>query len=289
MVIALPNVPIAAIPLKMRSAIEIPLLIPCAGVEIIVDASPDSTAASAFIINPVHTRKGSQLDLSYKFSELWPPIQGRALPVCTFPAIFGVGTAKAGEEFILSRKKIYMVRDWDLARYDSFCMSFEMRIIRMSSTGIEDVKDQEPSVDPAKNQAENEADQKELDQNSENPMPSHEQEEEIIKKKYGGMLPKKPLISKDHEHAFFDSADWALGKQGAQKPKGPLEALRPKLQPTPHHQMRSKRSVYAPADDDDGAESVSNSTPPEDENCASQSGDDKNSAPEDQTCYSLPV
>uniref|UniRef100_M1BPH6 Negatively light-regulated protein n=1 Tax=Solanum tuberosum TaxID=4113 RepID=M1BPH6_SOLTU len=44
-------------------------------------------------------------------------------------------------------------------------------------------------------------------------------------------MPKKPLlISKDHERAYFDSADWALGKQGVEKPKGPLEALRPKLQ-----------------------------------------------------------
>ncbi|KAK6931256.1 Endosulphine [Dillenia turbinata] len=85
----------------------------------------------------------------------------------------------------------------------------------------------------------------EIRQAEENPVPSLQQEEEIIKKKYGGMVPKKPpLISKDHERAYFDSADWALGKQGAQKPKGPLEALRPKLQPTPHHQMR--RSAYAP-------------------------------------------
>ncbi|KAJ6396297.1 hypothetical protein OIU77_021346 [Salix suchowensis] len=62
-------------------------------------------------------------------------------------------------------------------------------------------------------------------------MPSSKQEEEAVKKKYGGILPKKPpLISKDHERAYFDSADWALGKQGADKPKGPLEALRPKLQ-----------------------------------------------------------
>ncbi|XP_073037475.1 uncharacterized protein [Primulina eburnea] len=60
---------------------------------------------------------------------------------------------------------------------------------------------------------------------------SPKQEEEKIKKKYGGLLPKKPpLISNDKEHAFFDSADWALGKAGAQKSKGPLEALRPKLQ-----------------------------------------------------------
>ncbi|KAJ6738703.1 ENDOSULFINE [Salix koriyanagi] len=62
-------------------------------------------------------------------------------------------------------------------------------------------------------------------------MPSSKQEEEAVKKKYGGILPKKPpLISKDHERAYFDSADWALGKHGADKPKGPLEALRPKLQ-----------------------------------------------------------
>ncbi|XP_076941725.1 uncharacterized protein LOC143611404 [Bidens hawaiensis] len=81
-----------------------------------------------------------------------------------------------------------------------------------------------------------------------NPMPSKEQEEAVIKKKYGGLLPKKnPLISKDHDRAFFDSADWALGKQGSQKAKGPLEALRPKLQPTPQQQSRSRRSAYAPA------------------------------------------
>uniref|UniRef100_A0A1D1YN72 Protein IGO2 n=2 Tax=Anthurium amnicola TaxID=1678845 RepID=A0A1D1YN72_9ARAE len=97
-----------------------------------------------------------------------------------------------------------------------------------------------------------------------NLMPSHQEEEDAIKKKYGGLLPKKPpLISKDHERAFFDSADWALGKQGkpVEKPKGPLEALRPKLQPTPHQQVRSRRSVYAPADGEDGT-----TAPPEDLN-----------------------
>ncbi|KAL8104690.1 uncharacterized protein LOC141678763 isoform X1 [Apium graveolens] len=93
-------------------------------------------------------------------------------------------------------------------------------------------------------------DPKHSDVVKENPMPSQQQEEAVIKKKYGGLLPKKnPLISKDHERAFFDSADWALGK-GAQKSKGPLEALRPKLQPTHHQQARSRRSgrsAYAPA------------------------------------------
>ncbi|KAG7032226.1 hypothetical protein SDJN02_06269 [Cucurbita argyrosperma subsp. argyrosperma] len=101
------------------------------------------------------------------------------------------------------------------------------------------------------------------DQKEKNPMPSQQQEsdngfkqEEIIKKKYGGIVPKKPpLISKDHERAFFDSADWALGKQGgAQKPKGPLEALRPKLQPNPQQQVRSRRSAYAPSDGGEGNE-----------------------------------
>ncbi|GJY31901.1 putative endosulphine [Tanacetum coccineum] len=87
--------------------------------------------------------------------------------------------------------------------------------------------------------------------NEGNPMPSKEQEEAVIKKKYGGLLPKKnPLISKDHDRAFFDSADWALGKQGSQKAKGPLEALRPKLQPT-QQQSRSRRSAYAPAGEGD--------------------------------------
>ncbi|KAG9458758.1 hypothetical protein H6P81_003266 [Aristolochia fimbriata] len=89
----------------------------------------------------------------------------------------------------------------------------------------------------------------------ENSVPSPQQEEEVLKKKYGGLIPKRPpLISKDHERAFFDSADWALGKQGApvgHKPKGPLEALRPKLQPTPHQQVRSRRSAYAPAEGED--------------------------------------
>ncbi|XP_010916077.1 uncharacterized protein [Elaeis guineensis] len=94
-----------------------------------------------------------------------------------------------------------------------------------------------------------------MDLNEENLMPSSQAEEEAIRKKYGGILPKKPpLISKDHERAYFDSADWALGKQGApvEKPKGPLEALRPKLQPTPHQQVRSRRSIYTSCDTDDG-------------------------------------
>ncbi|KAH1148792.1 hypothetical protein GYH30_043427 [Glycine max] len=84
-------------------------------------------------------------------------------------------------------------------------------------------------------------------------MPSSQKQEEAVKKKYGGMLPKKPpLISKDHERAYFDSADWALGKQGGDKPKGPLEALRPKLQPT-QQQTRYRKSPYAPSGEEGGS------------------------------------
>ncbi|QHO42127.1 hypothetical protein HN51_007893 [Arachis hypogaea] len=132
----------------------------------------------------------------------------------------------------------------------------------------EGVKKQDFVEDPHKNQVtfvENPADNlqhpdSDNNTNGENPMPSPQQEEEVIKKKYGGLIPKKPpLISKDHERAYFDSADWALGKQGAQKPKGPLEALRPKLQPTTQ-QTRSRRSAYAPADEGEADGSSNNSS-----------------------------
>ncbi|GMP25870.1 hypothetical protein CsSME_00043777 [Camellia sinensis var. sinensis] len=82
-------------------------------------------------------------------------------------------------------------------------------------------------------------------EDSEKAMPSPQQEEEAVKSKYG---PKKPpLICKDHERAYFDSADWALGKQGGEKPKGPLKALQPKLQPT-QQQTRYRKSPCGPSD-----------------------------------------
>ncbi|KAM0824502.1 hypothetical protein ACQ4PT_070166 [Festuca glaucescens] len=95
-----------------------------------------------------------------------------------------------------------------------------------------------------------------MDQSGDTSMPSAQQQEQSIKKKFGGLIPKKPpLISKDHERAYFDSADWALGKSGQQgvaKPKGPLEALRPKLQPTRQHQQRSRSSIYTASENEDG-------------------------------------
>ncbi|XXG84407.1 hypothetical protein AAC387_Pa10g1926 [Persea americana] len=74
---------------------------------------------------------------------------------------------------------------------------------------------------------------------------AEEEEETSLGKKYGGLVPKKkPLISKSNERAFFDSADWALGKQGAgigQKSRAVVETLRPKLQRTPHQQLPPRR------------------------------------------------
>ncbi|KAK1316750.1 hypothetical protein QJS10_CPA05g00261 [Acorus calamus] len=76
-----------------------------------------------------------------------------------------------------------------------------------------------------------------------------------IEKKYGGILPKKkPLISKDNGRAFFDSADWALGKQGKavdqQKSRTAVEPLRPKLQRTPHQQLPPRRPTCTSGGDD---------------------------------------
>uniref|UniRef100_A0A5B7ATZ0 Putative CAMP-regulated phosphoprotein 19-related protein isoform 1 n=1 Tax=Davidia involucrata TaxID=16924 RepID=A0A5B7ATZ0_DAVIN len=75
---------------------------------------------------------------------------------------------------------------------------------------------------------------------------SQDNEGASMGKKYGGLVPKKkPLISKDHERAFFDSADWALCKQqGAgmnQKSTVAIETLQPKLQRTPHQQLPPRR------------------------------------------------
>ncbi|XP_010546333.1 PREDICTED: uncharacterized protein LOC104818433 [Tarenaya hassleriana] len=87
---------------------------------------------------------------------------------------------------------------------------------------------------------------------AEKSMPPSQEQEATINPKYGGIKPKRPpLISKDHERAYFDSADWALGKQGGAKPKGPLEALRPKLQPT-QQQTRYRKSPCAPSEGEDG-------------------------------------
>ncbi|URE07993.1 cAMP-regulated phosphoprotein/endosulfine conserved region [Musa troglodytarum] len=55
-------------------------------------------------------------------------------------------------------------------------------------------------------------------------------EEVKVGNKYGSIVPKKQLISKDHERAYFDSADWVLGMAGASsKAKTATESLKPKL------------------------------------------------------------
>nr|GMD27497.1 uncharacterized protein LOC109166242 isoform X2 [Ipomoea batatas] len=83
----------------------------------------------------------------------------------------------------------------------------------LNSSNDENVKEHEPVDDSQRSQVDgnpsvNDPKVSELQENPKKP-----KEEEVIKKKYGGLLAKKPpLISKDHERAFFDSADWALGK-----------------------------------------------------------------------------
>ncbi|KAG2535759.1 hypothetical protein PVAP13_9NG136800 [Panicum virgatum] len=77
-----------------------------------------------------------------------------------------------------------------------------------------------------------------MDQSEDNSMPSAQQQEEAIKKKFGGLMPKKPPL---------------ISKQGVAKPKGPLEALRPKLQPTrQQQQQRARRSIYTSSENEDG-------------------------------------
>ncbi|RCV14633.1 hypothetical protein SETIT_2G440700v2 [Setaria italica] len=58
-----------------------------------------------------------------------------------------------------------------------------------------------------------------------------QEQDVVVEKKYGGMAPKKPLISKDHERAYFDSADWVLGKEAANSSgaRAAIESLKPKL------------------------------------------------------------
>ncbi|XP_038995652.1 uncharacterized protein LOC120119931 [Hibiscus syriacus] len=83
------------------------------------------------------------------------------------------------------------------------------------------------------------------------------QQNEETSAKYGGLVPKKkPLISKDHERAFFDSADWALCKQGAavnEKSSVAIETLRPKLMRTPHQQLPPRRPACTSGGDNNTA------------------------------------
>uniref|UniRef100_A0ACD5XKR9 Uncharacterized protein n=1 Tax=Avena sativa TaxID=4498 RepID=A0ACD5XKR9_AVESA len=73
------------------------------------------------------------------------------------------------------------------------------------------------------------------------------EEEAYVEKKFGGITPKKPLISKDHERAYFDSADWVLGKQAASSStsRAAVESLKPKLKRTPHHQLPPRKPACA--------------------------------------------
>ncbi|XP_072960005.1 uncharacterized protein [Typha angustifolia] len=79
-------------------------------------------------------------------------------------------------------------------------------------------------------------------------------EEAPVQNKYAGIAPKKPpLIAMDHERAYFDSADWVLGKQGVNNTAvTAIESLKPKLKRTPHHQLPPRK----PACTSDGKNSI---------------------------------
>jgi hypothetical protein len=57
-------------------------------------------------------------------------------------------------------------------------------------------------------------------------------QENLLREKYEGLLPKKKMLSKQQK--FFDSADWALSKQQQEKAvqQPSTTPLHPKLAPT---------------------------------------------------------
>lgn len=56
------------------------------------------------------------------------------------------------------------------------------------------------------------------------------EQEALLAKKYGGLLKRKqPLMPK--EHKYFDSADWALAKEGKGEQPAVTEALPPRTGP----------------------------------------------------------
>uniref|UniRef100_A0A804UFX7 cAMP-regulated phosphoprotein 19-related protein n=1 Tax=Zea mays TaxID=4577 RepID=A0A804UFX7_MAIZE len=56
-----------------------------------------------------------------------------------------------------------------------------------------------------------------------------QREEAPLQGKYGGISPKKALINKDHERAYFDSADWVLGKVANYSSTQLVAAQRPRV------------------------------------------------------------
>lgn len=55
------------------------------------------------------------------------------------------------------------------------------------------------------------------------------EQEALLKAKYGNLKPKKKLIPK--EHKYFDSADWALAKQGVKTEQAALSGIQEGLEP----------------------------------------------------------
>ncbi|CAL5355045.1 unnamed protein product [Camellia sinensis] len=169
-----------------------------------------------------------------------------------------------------------------------------IRSPNMSDINIDDAKELDFTDNTPNDKVDDDPlvhDPKHSDLHEENPLPTLQEEEEMIKKKYGGMLPKKPpLISKDHERAYFDSADWALARstEGQRSTRGSSskiggacgqqEQCVPALMlcqgcwfdllpPTPHQQLRSRQSTYASTDDGEVVDDNNNDAPFKDQSC----------------------
>ncbi|KAM0860652.1 hypothetical protein ACQ4PT_046406 [Festuca glaucescens] len=102
--------------------------------------------------------------------------------------------------------------------------------------------------------------------------PRHKRRRQQSRKNMEEGCPKSHHLYLRIRNELSLTADWALGKQGggASKPKGPLEALRPKLQPTQQN-ARARRSSYASADNDESLslpadELIRKDVPAEDKN-----------------------
>lgn len=67
------------------------------------------------------------------------------------------------------------------------------------------------------------------------------EQEELLKSKYGALKPKNKKGLMPKEHKYFDSADWAMAKEGSKK--GDMQVLDevilpPKLEPSQPPQRR---------------------------------------------------
>lgn len=70
------------------------------------------------------------------------------------------------------------------------------------------------------------------------PLQVEQQQEALLLAKYGGLKPKKHLLAKRSSRKCFDSAEWAMAKEGKAiedliPDETPIDQLPAKLEPSP--------------------------------------------------------